>query len=69
LFLAAFAALAAYLPRLVAVVRFRQSLLSALLHPIGIGALVAIQWYSFIRSLRRRPAVWKGRSYTPCHAR
>ena len=59
---------AAFLPRLIAVARFRQSLLGALLHPLGICALVAIQWFAFIRSLRQRPAVWKGRSYSPVHA-
>lgn len=63
--LALIATAAAFLPRLIAVVRFRQSLLGALLHPIGIAALVAIQWSAF---LRRRPAVWKGRSYSPIHA-
>ena len=61
-------AIAGILPRLIAVVRFRQSLLGALLHPIGIGALLAIQWFAFIRSRRRRPAMWKGRSYAPLHA-
>jgi hypothetical protein len=59
---------AAFLPRLIAVARFRQSLLGALLHPLGVCALVAIQWFAFIRSLRQRPAVWKGRSYSPVHA-
>ncbi len=54
---------AAFLPRLLAVGRFRQPLGSALLHPIGIAALLAIQWFAFFRSLRHRPAVWKGRSY------
>ncbi len=58
------AAAAAMLPRLIGVFRFRQSLLSALLHPLGICALVAIQWFAFLRWLRKRPAVWKGRSYT-----
>ncbi len=65
---AAVATGAAFLPRLFAVARFRQSLLGALLHPFGICALVAIQWTSFFRSLRRRPAVWKGRSYSAAHA-
>ena len=37
-------------------------------HRIGICALVAIQWFAFFRSLRQRPAVWKGRSYSPVHA-
>jgi hypothetical protein len=57
------AVLLAYLPRLVSAIRFRQSLLGALLHPVGVCVLVAIQWYAFTRSLMRRPASWKGRSY------
>jgi len=59
--------LAAFLPRFVASVRFRQSVLSAVLHPFGICALVAIQWSAFFRSLRKRPATWKGREYLPVH--
>ena len=59
---------AAFLPRLIAVVRFRQSLLGALLHPVGICALVAIQWFAFFRSLCQRPSVWKGRSYQTARA-
>jgi len=66
--LASVATGAAFLPRFIAVARFRQSLLSALLHPFGICALVAIQWSAFFRSIRRRPAVWKGRSYSAAHA-
>lgn len=61
--LAALATAAALLPRLIAVARFRQSLLGALLHPVGICVLVAIQWSAFFRSFCKRPAVWKGRSY------
>ena len=53
----------AYAPRLVAVGRFRQSLAGALLHPVGVGVLTAIQWYALGRSLLRRPATWKGRRY------
>jgi hypothetical protein len=59
---------AAFLPRIVGIVRFRQSLIGALLHPLGICALVAIQWFAFFRSFRRRPATWKGRSYFPAPA-
>ncbi len=59
---------AALLPRLVAVVCFRQSLTGPLLHPHGICALVAIHWFAFFRLLRQRPAVWKGRSYFPAHS-
>lgn len=54
---------AAFLPRLIGVARFRQSLLGALLHPLGIAVLVAIQWFALFRSLRRKPGVWKGRAY------
>ncbi|MCX6979568.1 MAG: glycosyltransferase family 2 protein [Verrucomicrobia bacterium] len=59
---------AAFLPRLIAIVRFRQSILGALLHPVGICALVAIQWFAFFRSLLKRPATWKGREYLPVPA-
>jgi hypothetical protein len=59
---------AAFLPRLLAVVRFRQPLDSALLHPLGICALLGIQWFAFLRSLRQHPAVWKGRDYFPVSA-
>jgi hypothetical protein len=53
----------AYVPRLAGVIRFRQSLLGALLHPLGISLFLVIQWYAFIRSLLGRPASWRGRSY------
>ena len=66
--LALLATIAAFLPRLIGVVRFRQSLLGAVLHPLGICALVAIQWFAFIRSLRQQPTVWKGRAYSPAPA-
>ena len=47
--------------RLILAVRFRQSLLGALLQPIGIALIVAIQWYALGRRLGRRPVAWKGR--------
>jgi hypothetical protein len=59
---------ATFVPRLIAIGRFRQPVLGALLHPIGICTLVAIQWFAFVRSLGQRPATWKGRSYTPSPA-
>ena len=59
---------AEFLPRLLAVARFRQPLLGALLHPFAICALLAIQWSAFLRSLRQPPAVWKDRSYYPAPA-
>ena len=54
---------AGFLPRLLAVARFRQPLSGALLHPLGVCALLAIQWFAFFRSLGRRPAVWRDRAY------
>jgi hypothetical protein len=58
------ALLASYLPRLIAVRRFRQPLLSALLHPIGILLLLAVQWYALGRKLFGRPVGWRQRSYS-----
>ena len=58
---------AAFLPRLMAAARFRQPLGGALLHPLGICALLAIQWFAFVRSLCKRPALWKGRTYSRAH--
>jgi len=60
--------LAAYLPRLIAVRRFRQPLDGALLHPLGIAIFLAIQWTALGRKLLGRPAGWKGRSYSASRA-
>ncbi len=43
--------------------RFGQSRLGALLHPVGIVVLVAIQWYAWARDISGRPSSWKGRLY------
>lgn len=61
--IAAAASLIGYLPRLIMVRRFRQPWDSALLHPLGIVLLLAIQWQALVRQLRGRPSSWKGRSY------
>lgn len=53
----------ALLPRLLNAWKFRQPLLSALLHPLGIVVLLAIQWQALWRYLRGRGATWKGRGY------
>ncbi len=55
---------AAFLPRLLGVGRFRQSAVGALLHPVGICVLVAIQWTAYFRFLSRRPSTWRGRTYS-----
>jgi hypothetical protein len=61
--LAASAAALAYLPRVHAAVRFRQSGLAAALHPVGVVVLVAIQWYAAARAVVGRPVGWKGRAH------
>jgi len=53
----------AYLPRLVMALRFGQAVSSAFLHPLGVLALLAIQWYSLASWQFGRPAPWKGRNY------
>jgi hypothetical protein len=57
------ATLLAYYPRLSAAARFRQSWLGAILHPLGIVILVAIQWFAFFHNFLGRPNRWKGRHY------
>ncbi len=53
---------ASYLPRLLAVRRFRQPLSSALAHPVGVLALLAVQWYALVRQVAGRPILWRSRS-------
>lgn len=47
--------------RLAVSLRFRQSLLGALLHPLGVLLLVAIQWYAWWLQRTGRGVAWKGR--------
>ncbi len=49
--------------RLVLAARFRQPWIAAVLHPLGVAALLAVQWWSLIRAARGRPATWRGRAY------
>jgi hypothetical protein len=35
----------------------------ALLHPIAILLLLAIQWYAIVRAILGKPIGWKGRPY------
>ena len=44
--------------------QFRQPLLSALLHPFGVAALLVIQWFSLLRAAMGGQATWRGRAYT-----
>jgi hypothetical protein len=49
--------------RLILAWRFRQSFLSALLHPFGVAALIVVQWAALLRAASGRPATWRGRTY------
>jgi cellulose synthase/poly-beta-1,6-N-acetylglucosamine synthase-like glycosyltransferase len=53
-----------YGARTALVLRFRQSWLGALLHPMGVALLLVLQWSALVASLRGQPAVWRGRAYS-----
>jgi hypothetical protein len=53
----------AFVPRIIGVWGFRQPPFSALLHPAGVLALLAIQWHALARHWLGKPSEWKGRSY------
>lgn len=42
---------------------FRTSVVGALLHPVGVAALLAIQWFAAYRAVVGRPVGWKGRAH------
>jgi hypothetical protein len=54
-----------YLPRLLEAIRFRQSLASALAHPLGIAVFLVIQWVGVFRKALGLNTSWKGRSLAP----
>ena len=54
---------AAWLPRILAVGRFRQDWRGAVLHPFAIMLLLAVQWYALVRKLRGGAVSWKDRAY------
>ena len=60
---AASASFLSVVPRLLSVWLFRQPLGSALLHPLGVLALLGIQWLALLRQFAGKPAEWKGRKY------
>ena len=51
--------------RLLLAVRFRQPILSALLHPAGVVAVLVVQWFSLLRQFGGGRATWRGRAYSP----
>jgi hypothetical protein len=44
--------------------RFRQSWLSVMLHPVGMVALLGLQWVALLRAASGVKATWRGRAYT-----
>jgi len=42
---------------------FRQSLVGALLHPVGVAMLLVIQWSALIKRWSGKQSQWKGRAY------
>ncbi len=44
--------------------RFRQPWISVVLHPVGVAALLALQWVALARSVAGVKATWRGRAYT-----
>ncbi len=50
--------------RLVLAWRFRQPVVSALVHPAGVLGVLYVQWASLVRQRRGQPATWRGRAYT-----
>ncbi len=59
------AAVLAYLPRFCDAIRFRQSLTSAVFHPLGVAVFLAIQWVALIRKALGLKTAWRGRSLEP----
>jgi hypothetical protein len=54
---------AAFVPRLLSVWKYRQPLLSACLHPLGVAVLLTIQWYALLRKITGQQVIWKERAY------
>jgi len=60
--LAAAATAMVFVTRLVLAWKFEQSLLGALLHPVGIVIVIAVQWFALVRESLGHPLAWKGRT-------
>jgi hypothetical protein len=52
-----------FVPRLLSVWKYRQSLFSALLHPVGVAVLLALQWHALLRKFAGHRVTWKERAY------
>jgi hypothetical protein len=49
--------------RLLLALRFRQPVLSAVLHPVGVAGVLVVQWWSLLRAASGGRATWRGRAY------
>lgn len=56
---------AAWLPRLLAVRYFGQSLSSAIVHPLGVAVFLVIQWTALVRRTLGLQTSWRGRTLSP----
>jgi hypothetical protein len=45
--------------------RFKQDASSAVFRPLGVAALLAVQWYALVNKLRGRRSAWRGRVVVP----
>jgi hypothetical protein len=54
---------ASFVPRLLSVWKYRQSLYSALVHPLGVSVLLLLQWYALLRKIAGQQVTWKERAY------
>jgi len=54
-----------YCPRFLILPRFRQSVASALFHPLAVGVFLGIQWIALGRRALGFKASWKGRALRP----
>ena len=61
--LAALACAGPLAARLVQAVRCREPLVSAVLNPVAVVLLLALQWLALARKSSGRPQTWRGRSY------
>jgi hypothetical protein len=61
--LIAIALVASYAPRMFAAYRFKQSQVSAMLHPLEMLLMLMVLWLAFARTAIGRPVIWRAREY------
>ena len=59
------AAILAWLPRILGVVRLGQSASSALAHPVGVACFLGLQWWALLRRQLGGSTTWRGRTLRP----